>query len=108
MNALEAKALREHFAMLVAGDPVGTQDGTRRPLDIVLGSTEGSVNVDDVATKLGGLDRNRVAHHLLARGFVQSEADPNVFERRPWYSHPWPTLDESTERPIHTGAPVAR
>jgi hypothetical protein len=89
MNALEAKARQEHFAALVAGDPIGVKSSPPRPLDIVLGNQQ-AVNLDEVAKALGGLDLNRVAHHLLARGYAPSEADPSVFDRSPWYSRAWP------------------
>jgi hypothetical protein len=98
MNALEAKARQERCAALVDGDPIGRTSFTPNgcALDTVLQGRQ-SVNLDELAKALGGLDRNRIEHHLLARGYVPSEADADLFERRPWYLFPWPAVDGSAQ-----------
>jgi hypothetical protein len=95
MNALEAKARQERFAALVAGDPIGHHSFPACALDTVLQGRQ-SVGLDDVAQALGNLDRNRVEHHLIARGYVPTDFDATVYERRPWYLHPWPAVENST------------
>ena len=81
MNAFEAKVVQEHAAELVAGDPLAfpTIDPAR-PMNVVLRAVGKTVSLPDVVKALGNIDANRVAHHLMARGYMPSEADPNIFE----------------------------
>jgi hypothetical protein len=94
LNALQAKARQERFAALVEGDPIGRTSFTSSgsALDTVLAGRQ-SVMLDQLVKALANLDRNRIEHHLLARGYTPSDADPNLFERRPWYLFPWPPAD---------------
>jgi hypothetical protein len=102
VNALEAKARQERFAALVAGDPLDRQGVPMSLLSVLLNGRR-AVRLDDVVQALGQgpggakVDRNRIAHHLYARGYAPTEADPGVFELCPWHTFPWPEVDGSAQ-----------
>jgi hypothetical protein len=98
MNALEVKARQDRCAALVDGDPIGRASFVPNgcALDTVLQGRQ-SGSLDEVVKALAGLDRNRIEHHLLARGYVPSESDADLFERRPWYLFAWPAADGSAQ-----------
>jgi hypothetical protein len=97
MHALKAKFRQETFEALVEGDPIGRRGSPPGSFDVVLKAAP-TARVSELAAALGGIDPNRVAYHLLARGYAPSESDPDVYERRAWYSaYPWPAVDAALD-----------